>query len=610
MFNPSDYDDQSAINSINLNKETISSIVSGTVGSARFIADFLIEKVKAESRNIAVAFDGFPGARWDRILTQTVDLLTTSGIKVTLFDFRDILKPQEELDLLFGPYLANDREKDPVLLFGRLYDGSFEDLLDERNTVTLCERIQNLKSSAAAPEILIIYGSGCTTKSICSLYDSILYFDVSPKNVIIRIKSGLYKNPGANDSIPENEIIRRLYYIDYEIAWRQRRYLIDSNLIDFYIDNNDLSAAKLIPRKAFDSIMSALVKYPMRCKPVYIEGVWGGHFIKKLRNLPSSVRNCAWAYDLIPLEVSVLVKAGDTTIEFPFFTFVQKEGMNLMGEDCYKKFNGFFPVRMNYDDTWHGSGNMSVQIHPDQDYIVENFNEPGRQDESYYIVATGHNARTFVGFKDEADVDRFISETKRSEKEFTPVDYEKYINNVKSFPGVQVMLPAGTVHGSGRNQLVLETGSLTVGSYTFKLYDYLRPDLNGMPRPIHTYHGERVIRKGRTASWVKENLVKEPLLVRKGDRWAEYITGEHELLYFSLRRLEFEKEIEDDTCGSFHILTLVDGEIVTVQSLGDSSLKYEQHFLDVVIVPADVGKYIVRNEGNQPVCVHKVMLKQ
>ncbi len=610
MFNPSDYDDQSAVNHIDLQEETIRSIVSGTTGSARFIADILTEKVKAEDRNIAVAFDGFPGAQWDQALKQSVDFLSASGIKVTAFDFKDVLKQAEELDLQFSQCLANDREKDPVLLFGKLYDGSFEDLLDNRKTDTLSGRIQNIKSSAGYSEIFIIYGCGCTVKPLCHLYDTVFYFDVSPKNVIIRARNGLYKNIGISDSIPVNDIIRRLYYIDYEIAWRQRRYLIDNNLIDFYIDNNDVSDMRLIPRKAFDSIMSALVKYPIRCKPVYLEGVWGGQYIKKLRNLPSSVRNCAWAYDLIPLEVSVVVRAGDATIEFPFFTFVQKKGIDLMGENCYRRFNGYFPVRLNYDDTWHGSGNMSIQIHPGQDYIVENFNEPGRQDESYYIVATGHHARTFVGFKDEADIGSFISEAKKSEKEFTPVDYEKYINNIKSVPGVQVMLPAGTVHGSGRNQLVLETGSLTVGSYTFKLYDYLRPDLDGIPRPIHTYHGERVIRKERTASWVKENLLKEPVLIRKGDRWAEYITGEHELLYFSLRRLEFEKEIEDDTCGSFHVLTLVDGEIVTVQSLKDPALKYEQHFLDVVIVPANMGEYVIKNEGNQPVSIHKVMLKQ
>jgi len=157
--------------------------------------------------------------------------------------------------------------------------------------------------------------------------------------------------------------------------------------------------------------------------------------------------------------------------------------------------------------------------------------------------------------------------------------------------------------------VVLETGSLTVGSYTYKLYDYLRPDLNGRPRPIHTWHGERVLMKDRKTAWVRENLVRPPVIVRKGEGWAEYIVGEHDLLYFSLRRFEFEKKIEDDTRGRFHVLTLVDGEKVIIRSAENPELFYEQYFLDVVIVPANMGRYIVKNEGNQPVCIHKAMLK-
>jgi hypothetical protein len=171
------------------------------------------------------------------------------------------------------------------------------------------------------------------------------------------------------------------------------------------------------------------------------------------------------------------------------------------------------------------------------------------------------------------------------------------------------MIPAGTIHSSGRNQVVLEIGSLTIGSYTYKMYDYLRADLDGIPRPIHTYHGEQVLCRERKTSWVRENLVQEPRVVREGEGYAESIVGEHDLLYFSLRRLEFEKSIEDDTAGKFHVLNLVDGEQVIIQSVDNPELQYVQTYLDVVVVPAGTGRYIIRNMGNQPVCIHKTMLK-
>jgi mannose-6-phosphate isomerase class I len=321
------------------------------------------------------------------------------------------------------------------------------------------------------------------------------------------------------------------------------------------------------------------------------------------------MKNCAWVFDLIPLEVSVVVETAGHTIEFPYFTFVQKEGDSLMGKECVKKYGGYFPIRFNYDDTFHSSGNMSIQVHSGHDYNINNFGEYGRQDESYYIVETAHNAKTYVGFTETADPKEFIKEAKISEKQHTEIDYEKYINYVDSKPGVQVMLPAGTIHSSGRNQVILEIGSLTVGSYTYKMYDYLRADLDGKPRPIHTFHGENVLALDRTTTWVNENIVQKPRVAVKGEGWTEYIVGEHDLLYFSLRRLEFEKEAYGDTAGKFHVLTLVDGEKVCVQSLENPDFCYYQNYLDVVVIPANVGKYVVKNLGNQPVCIHKTMLK-
>ena len=610
MFNPVDFDDQGAVNRISLGEEVKESVISGTEEAAGFIAKLLADLTKRKNCPVIAAFDGYTGALWAQSLKPVTDSIKSGSINTVLENFSNVYKSREILDELFADNLPSDREKDPVLLFGKLYKGTFDDILDDKKSEELLRKLGEAKNRKGERGVILVYGYGCAIKKLRHLFDYVFYYDVAPKNTIARARKGLFSNLGDTVPRPIDEFIRRCYYVDYEIASRHRIELLTDKAIDFYVDGNDLSNLKIMPLKTLDSIMSALVKYPLRCKPVYLEGVWGGQYIKKLRNLPSSVRNVAWAYDLIPLEVSIVADTGMTKVEFPFFTFVQKEGINLMGEYCVKKFKGYFPVRFNYDDTYHSSGNMSVQVHSGHDYNVENFGEHGRQDEGYYVVATGHGARTFAGFNESAGVDEFLIEVKKSEKEYTVVDYEKYINHVRSFPGLQVLLPAGTVHASGRNQVVLETGSLTVGSYTYKLYDYLRPDLNGKPRPIHTWHGERVLRKERNTTWVTENLVRPPALLRKGEGWAEYIIGEHGLLYFNLRRFEFEKEIMDDTGGSFHVLTLVDGEKVIIQSAENPEFSYEQNFLDIVIVPANMGRYTVRNLGDHPVCIHKAMIKQ
>ena len=185
----------------------------------------------------------------------------------------------------------------------------------------------------------------------------------------------------------------------------------------------------------------------------------------------------------------------------------------------------------------------------------------------------------------------------------------------ESRPGLQVMLPAGTIHSSGRNQVILEIGSLTIGSYTYKMYDYLRLDFDGKQRPIHTKLGELNVNQERRTSVIhdpesKDYIVHKPRLAASGDGWEEYILGENPQLYFSLRRLEFDRRCEQETHGIFHVLTLVDGERVRIRSLAHPERSYEAGFMDLVVVPADMGAYVIENLGAEPIRVHKTLLRE
>ena len=142
--------------------------------------------------------------------------------------------------------------------------------------------------------------------------------------------------------------------------------------------------------------------------------------MKKLRNLPDNMRNAAWVFDFIPMEVSVLVEVGNEKLDINFCSFVCKEGVNLMGEGCVNKFHGYFPIRFNWDDSYHSTGNMSIQCHSGSAYNREHYGEFGRQDESYYVCVTGHDAKTFIGFRDDADIPQFFREIEAADKEHNP----------------------------------------------------------------------------------------------------------------------------------------------------------------------------------------------
>ena len=613
MYNPFPFDDPRPVNRPELSEKTVKSIISG--GNQNVVKKFVATLAdRAAKEGVVVALDGYTTANWTVFVNLIARECCLLGLGFEAIDANAAtLKSGKEIDAIIDPLLIWDTKIDPTLLYGKVYKGGYQGLMDEARTEAFKKAVP---ASRQAGKISVVYGYGSLIPELRELYDVKVFFDLTPMKSMLRIRRGEYSNLGKERPGIINRTIRRCYYCDFECAVRNRHELWENNVPDWYVLDNDPQNLQLMPFGTFSDICAQLVKYPFRAKPCYIEGVWGGSYMKKLRKLPEEMRNAAWDFDFIPMEVSVVVEAGDEKLDINYCSFVHKEGVNLMGEDCVKKFEGYFPIRFNWDDSYHSTGNMSIQCHSGGEYNVKNYNEFGRQDESYYVVVTGHNAKTFIGFRDDADIPQFFRDIEAADTEHKPCDYMKYVSYEESKPGLQVMLPAGTIHSSGRNQVILEIGSLTIGSYTYKMYDYLRLDFDGKQRPIHTRLGEENVRQDRRYSVIHdpespEYIVQKPRLAASGEGWEEYILGENPQVYFSLRRLEFEKKCEQDTGGKlFHVLTLVDGDAVRVRSVRHPERYFDLQFMDIVCVPADMGRYVIENLGREPVMVHKTCLRE
>ena len=612
MYNPFPFDDPRPVNRPELSKKTVESVVSG--GTPAVAKKFVAELApKAAKEGVIVAFDGYTTTSWKlflNLMARECDLL---GLQFEEIDVNEAtLKSGKEIDDMIDSLLIWDTKIDPTLLYGKIYHGGYIGLMDEAKTAAFRADLPARKS---AGKITAVFGYGSLIKELRDLYDVKCFFDITPKNSILRIRRGEYANLGKNHTGIINRTIRRCYYCDFECAVQNRKELFHNNVPDYYFLDNDPHKLQMLPFEAFADVCAQLVKYPFRAKPCYLEGVWGGTYMKKLRNLPKEMRNAAWVFDFIPMEVSVVVEAGGELLDINYCSFVHKEGVNLMGQACVDHFEGYFPIRFNYDDSYHSTGNMSVQCHSGGKYNIENYNEFGRQDESYYVVVTGHEAKTFIGFRDDADIPQFFKDIEAADTEHKPCDYMKYVSYEESKPGLQVMLPAGTIHSSGRNQVILEIGSLTIGSYTYKMYDYLRLDFDGKQRPIHTKLGEENVRQDRRYSVIHdpespEYIVQTPRLDKEGEGWQEYILGENPQMYISLRRLEFEKQCPQNTVDRFHVLALVDGEACRVRSVAHPERYFDMQFMDIVCVPADMGEYVIENLGVEPIRIHKTTLRQ
>ena len=141
--------------------------------------------------------------------------LLGKGIGVDVAAFTEVLKSEREIADMINPNLEWDTSKDPSLLFGRLIERGYEDLFDASKFAAFKQRLEVLRAPAAAGRVLLVYGSGCLVEEVRGLYDIKCYFDVTPKEAILRIRRGQFANLGDKVAAPANRVIRRCYYADF-----------------------------------------------------------------------------------------------------------------------------------------------------------------------------------------------------------------------------------------------------------------------------------------------------------------------------------------------------------------------------------------------------------
>jgi mannose-6-phosphate isomerase class I len=262
----------------------------------------------------------------------------------------------------------------------------------------------------------------------------------------------------------------------------------------------------------------------------------------------------------------------------------------------YRRFGAEFPIRFDFLDTV-GGGNLSLQVHPLTEYIREHFGMAYTQDESYYMLDAEPGAEVYLGLKTGIEPEQMVRDLEIAQRGEADFPAERYVNQFPARKHDHFLIPAGTVHCSGKDSMVLEV-SATPYIFTFKLWDWGRVGLDGIPRPIHLQHGVRNIQWERTTAWVQTNLVNHFVPVASGDGWREERTGLHELEFIETRRHWFTGTVLHNTNDTVHVLNLVEGEEAVVESPDGAFEPYVVHYAETFIVPAAVGRYTIRPHGS------------
>jgi mannose-6-phosphate isomerase class I len=188
----------------------------------------------------------------------------------------------------------------------------------------------------------------------------------------------------------------------------------------------------------------------------------------------------------------------------------------------------------------------------------------------------------------------------------SPVDMEKYVQLHAAQKHDLFLIPNGTIHSAGKGNLVLEI-SATPYIFTFKIYDWLRLDLNGQPRPINIEHAFNNLNFQRKGEKVSKELISHPRTLEEKEGYRLVHLPTHAEHFYDVHRLEFEKEIRVETDNKCHVMMIVEGQSVSVRTAGGETHRF--NYAETFVIPAAAGSYHLINEGPSPVKIIKAFIK-
>ena len=537
-------------------------------------------------KNIIV--DGYVGVLWENIREALTKCFEQLNLSVRWINSADFLKSETRINELAVPFLGGEDS-----VWGTKCSLDIRDFFDTKSL--------NKQSPDTKFDINILYGTGA---AIVDWSTPVVYIDLPKNELQFRMRAGSIRNLGSSRLDEPYRMYKRYYFIDWVLCNNHKKQLLQR--IGVVADGQWPNAISWMEKvhllPALDKMSSSVI----RVRPWFEPGAWGGQWIKeKIAGINKDVVNYAWSFELIVPENGVILEGDGILLEvsFDFLMFCNRGDM--MGKHA-AHFGDEFPIRFDFLDTVRG-GNLSIQCHPRLEYIREVFGETITQDETYYILDCEPGAGVYLGFRDDIDPDGYRKALEDSQSNNVEVDITDFVQYHTAQKHDLFLIPNGTVHSAGAGNLVLEI-SATPYIFTFKMYDWLRLDLDGNPRPINIDHAFNNLDFDRKGQRVKEELISRPMVLDYSHEMRVVHLPTHQDHFYDVHRIEFDKDFTVHTNDSCLVMMLVEGDAITVQTENGFEQKFA--YAETFVIPAAAGKVNMTNLGKSRAKVIKAFIKE
>jgi mannose-6-phosphate isomerase class I len=535
-----------------------------------------------------VVTDGIGGVMWTDFRARLGAALDQIHVAFDWLDCSEALRPEPEIEALLAPDLGGN---DP--LFGKLTGRLLRDFF-------VNERLAELRSRVQKGRRTLLYGTGA---ALVGTEGFLVYLDVPKNEIQFRSRAGSITNLGATRPADPKQMYKRFYFVDWPTLRRHQADLLPR--VDLVVDGQRPETPTMMTGEALRRALAKTGSSWFRVRPWFEPGPWGGQWMKqRFPGLAPDAPNLAWSFELISPENGLAFESSGRRLEVAFDFLMFQEQRAVLG-DFAERFGFQFPIRFDYLDTF-GGGNLSLQCHPRPEYTWSHFGERFTQEETYYVTDCADGAGVFLGFQENIEPREFRQALELSGREACPLPVERFVQKHAARKHQLYLIPHGTIHCSGRDNLVLEI-SATPYIFTFKMYDWMRLDLDGRPRPLNIERAMANLSFTRKGDVVGRELIASPRRIAGGEGWELFHLPTHAAHFYDVHRFEFSTAVEVRTAGSPHVLNIVEGSSVWLETAQAAPKRFA--FAETFVVPAAAGAYRLRSEGGQSVKVIQAFLK-